>query len=350
MLFRIVCLVTCCISSVAVAQEIHTIPESLTRKDSLRAYYIQQFHDYFFIYPTLKQRSLNFELEKEDEERVLAFKPNNSYSLGLGMYLFEIGFELAFAVPLEEKSISRYGESTARDVQLNVLGKSWGVDTYYQKYQGFYVTDSDTEVADDSPYPKRSDIASRNLGLTGTYVFNNRKFSFRSAYNFAERQLFSKGSVLMSASISSFRLKADSSIVTDEQILTFGEGAAFSEIRYTSLSIAPGYTYSIVFNNFFLNGSLSLGPAHHWIKFRNDGGTDEFENTINSFAAARIAIGYNGQRIFGGVSFVTQGSNVKFQDVRFSNNNGSFKILIGYRFNEYGILKRRVWDVLPIKI
>ena len=351
MIARRICLLLCLTCAIAHAQELQTVPEKPTEKDSVRAYYIQQFPDYFFVYPVIKQRSLNFELEKDDDDgRVLSFKPNNSYSLGVGLYLFELGFELAFAVPLDEKSISRYGRSDASDFQLNVLGKSWGCDLYYQKYTGFYVTDSETEVPDDAPYPKRSDIVSKNIGATGVYVFNNKKFSFRSAYNFAERQLFSKGSLLLSTSLSSFRLEADSSIVSHDQQSTFGSDAAFREIRYSSLSIAPGYTYSIVYNSFFINGTLSIGPSHHWIRFKAGGDSYEFENKINSFAAARVAVGYNGNRIFGGVSFVTQGSNVRFENVRFSNNNGTFKVLLGYRFNEFGILKRRIWDLVPFKI
>jgi hypothetical protein len=319
--------------------------------DSVRAYYIQRFPDYFFLYPVLKQRSLNFELQKQgDKESLVTFKPNNSYSFGVGLYLFELNFELAFAVPLDEKSISRYGESKARDVQLNVLGKKWGADAFYQKYQGFYITDSNTEIPPDSPYPQRADIVSHNIGVTGNYVFNNQRFSFRSAYNFAERQLFSKGSVLVFSSLSSFRIDADSSIVDDAQQDIFGNNVSFTKLKYTSFSIAPGYTYSIVFKSFFINGTLSIGPAHHWIGYKREGQADRNDTAINSFLAARIGLGYNGERIFGGISFLTQGSNVKFEDVRFSNNNGSFKILLGYRFREFGFLKKRVWDLIPLSI
>jgi hypothetical protein len=266
------------------------------------------------------------------------------------MYLFELGFELAFAVPLDDKSITRYGESRARDVQFNLLAKKWGLDTYYQKYSGFYVTDPNADMAPGSPYPQRGDIISRNVGLTGNYVFKNQQFSFRSAYNFSERQLFSKGSVTLFSSLSTFKITADSAIIDDAQQVILGGNAAFTKLRYTSLSIAPGYTYSIVYENFFLNGTLSVGPSHHWISFRREGEGEQYETAINSFVAARIALGYNGERFFGGISFLTQGSNVKFEDLRFSNNNGSFKILIGYRFREFGFLKKRVWDLIPVKV
>src|SRR5690606_12193941 len=106
------------------------VPVSQDR-DSVRRYYVKGFPEYFFIYPVLKQRTLNFELATSDRSSILTFRPNNTYSLGLGMYLLELNLELAFDVPLRERSIARFGESDSRDLQLNVLAKRWGVDIFY---------------------------------------------------------------------------------------------------------------------------------------------------------------------------------------------------------------------------
>jgi hypothetical protein len=338
------------IGNKSLAQESVEIAPPVTNKDSIRDLYINRFPDHFFVYPVLKQRSLNFDLRKIDGSDLLSFKPNNTYSLGVGLYLFELGFELAFAIPVQEKSKSIYGESHARDIQLNVLGKKWGLDAFYQKYTGFYKTEKDNEPQAGMPYPQRADIVSRNFGLTGNYVFNHQKFSFRSVYNFAERQLYSKGSLLLFTSIRSFKLSADSSILSNQQELVFGDQVSFKQLRYATFSLAPGYTYSLIYRSFFLNGSLAVGPAHHWIYYELETGADRNDISINAFVAARVGIGYNGDRIFGGIIYLSQGSIVRFDDVQFSNNNASFKILVGYRFGEVGILKKRVWDFIPFKI
>jgi hypothetical protein len=338
-----------CLSTTLLAQGIE-VTDPVGGKDSLRDLYIRRFPDHYFLYPVLKQRSLNFELQRSDRSDALTFKPNNSYSLGVGAYLFELNFELAFAIPINQKSKDIYGDSKARDVQLNVLGKKWGVDVFYQKYSGFYLSDKIDIIPANMPYPQRPDIDSKNYGFTGNYVFNNKKFSFRSVYNFAERQLFSKGSFLLSANISRFKLSADSSILSAPKEAIFGNKVSFTKLNYTTFSIAPGYTYSLIFKNFFLNGTLSVGPANHWIYYKLKTGTNRNDTGINSFVAARIGVGYNGNRLFGGVTFISQGSVVKFQDVQFSNNNATFKILMGYRFVETGILKKRIWDLIPFKI
>lgn len=320
-------------------------------KDSVRRYYIKSFPEYFFLYPVLKQRSLNFELAKRDGNSLLTYKPNNSFSFGLGAYLFELGVELTFAIPLREQSIERFGESEARDLHLNVLTKRWGVDALYQRYSGFYLLDKESEPDVTEPYPQRPDIVTKNFGVSWHYVFNDQKFSFRSAYNFSERQLYSKGSFLLFASLHTFRVAADSSIVRGERQATFGTGVNFTRLRYTTFSVSPGYTFNFTYNNFFLNATLGLGPAHQWINYDLEGSSaTRYDTSINAFLNARIAIGYNGYRIFGGVSFMSQGSTVRFEDSTFSHNNGVFKILIGYRFKEFGILKKRAWDMIPFDI
>lgn len=317
-------------------------------KDSVRRYYIKAFPDDFFIYPVLKQRGLNFELSKPDRSSLLTYKPNNTFSLGVGAYIFELGVELAFAIPLQEKSIEKFGESMARDLQLNVLTTRWGVDLFYQRYQGFYIVDNEDLPMAAEPFPQRPDIGIKNFGFTWHYVFNHQKFSFRSAYNYSERQLYSKGSFLMFSALSTFRVAGDSSIVTANRRMQLGSEVDFTRLRYTTFSIAPGYTFNLTYNNFFLNTTLALGPAHHWISYDLEAGaTREYNIAINTFFGARVAIGYNGYRMFGGVSFISQGSTVKFDDARFSNNNNSFKIVVGYRFNEVGILKKRFWDMIP---
>ena len=349
-------LAVCSCASAAFAQDAEVTESDVLvpvteDRDSVRRYFIKGFSEYFFLYPVLKQRTLNFEMNTAGRGSVLTYKPNNTYSLGVGAYIFELGVELAFAIPLREQSLARFGESEARDIGLNVLTKRLGVDAFYQRYKGFYILDKELEPLPDEPYPQRPDINTINFGLTGHYVFNHQKFSFRSAYNFSERQLYSKGSFLLFSSLYTFRVAADSSIIKGDRRVDFGSHVDFTRLRYTTFSIAPGYTFNLTYNNFFLNTTLAVGPAHHWINYDLEGSVStRHDIAINTFFGARVAIGYNGYKMFGGISFISQGSSLKFDKVTFSNNNSVFKVLVGYRFVESGILRKRVLDMLPFKI
>src|SRR5688572_21092709 len=108
-------------------------PQSAT--DSIRSLYIKSFPDHFSLWPVLKQRRLDFEMTSLlDTKKSITYKSNKPYSIGFGAYLFELVIELTAAVPLNEQSKRIYGESDARDLQLNIIGKRWGIDLYRQKY------------------------------------------------------------------------------------------------------------------------------------------------------------------------------------------------------------------------
>lgn len=314
--------------------------------DSLRGNYIKTFPDHFFLWPVIKQRNLDFEMNSlRSGKKSLTYKSNKPFSFGIGMYLFELGIEIAFAVPLDEQNKKVYGESQARDLQLNIIGKKWGIEGYSQRYKGFYIADKDDNIPGGVPYPQRADIVTRNIGTTVNYAFNNKKFSFRSAYNFADRQLRSEGSFLLFGSLSGMKISADSAIIGTAHASDYGVERNIKKIRSTTLALAPGYTYSLIYKGFFLNGTLALGPAHNWLYYKMENGSDKNDIMFSAYVAARISLGYNGDRFFGGFNFISQTRTHKLDALEVISSNSTFKMLIGYRFREFGILKKRVVDI-----
>ncbi len=322
---------------------------ALTFSDSTRSKYIERFPDYFFLWPVLKQRSTSFAIQNQaNRNQKLTYKPNGNYGLGFGMYIFEVGVEFTFSVQPNTSTQFLYGHSGTTDLQANILGKNFGLDLFTQNYNGFYLTDTNKPVPANLPYPQRPDISVWNTGMNGIYLFNKDKYSIRAAYNFSERQLKSGGSFLLSGTLNTFSLRADSAVYGRSYEPIFGTKADFSELDYTTISVAPGYAHTLVVKNFFINGSLSLGPANHWVYYQS-AGVSKHDITLNSFVDLRLAVGYNSDHFFGGVSFVAQARNIKFEQIQFTNTNTIFKMVVGYRFKEFGILKKRAWDFLPLK-
>ncbi len=314
--------------------------------DTLRNEYIEKFPDKFFIWPHFKKRSLSFDIRDGNNEKI-NYKPNNSFSLGVGVYLFEITAEISFAMPINDKSQSTYGSTEAREFHANFLGNNWGVDVFRQQYTGFYFADPSRPSS--GVVIKRPDIDLTNTGVNGIYAFNVKSFSLRAAYNYSERQIKSAGSVIITGNLNKFKLSADSVILTKQ----YDPQAATADLllmRYTTLSIAGGYTYTLVYRSFFLNGALSLGPAHNWIAYSRPGGKENFDIAVNTYSDIRFSLGYNSDRIFGGMSLVTQSRYIRFDEIRFTNTNTFVKLMIGYRFNEFGVLKKRAKDYIPLNL
>jgi len=307
--------------------------------------HIQRYPNHFFLWPVLKQRALSFDVQNlHGKNDKLTFKPNNALTFGLGVYLFDLGLEFTFAIPTNKKN-DIYGTTHAKDIQINALARKFGFDLYDQKYSGYYQADSRINIPQGKPYPQRSDIVTRNFGLSGFYIVNNKKFSIRSAYNYAERQLRSRGSLLIVGALNSFKLTADSSVLPYEYRKTFTEGASFDKLKYTTFSVAPGYSYNLIYKQFFFNGTVVFGPAHNWIYYKQPDGKSKNDITINTYTSLRLSVGYNSDHFFTGISYVLQSRNVKFEEIQFTNTSSTFKFLVGYRFREFGILKKSVWDI-----
>jgi hypothetical protein len=227
---------------------------------------------------------------------------------------------------------------------VNVLSRYWGADIFYQKYQGFYLQDPTSIASASTPLPQRPDMITKNFGLNGIYYFNRNKFSYRATYNFAEKQLKSAGSFLLAGSVNAFHLDTDSVLYGKKYEPIFGAEADVKEYSTTSISVAPGYSYTLVVGSFFLNGSVSLGPAVHFVNYTVNG-VEAQTQKLNSFSDARIALGYNGKRFFSGVTYVSQSRYVRFNDLQLTSSSSTLRMLVGYRFREVGILKKRAIDL-----
>ncbi len=324
---------------------VHRVP----RYDSAREQYIRSYPDHFFIWPVIKQRKLDFRIDDVPSNgRPITFNPNRPYALGLGVYLFEVGLELAAALPVSERSEYIFGRSRGTDLQLNVFGKKWGVDLYRQKYQGYYITDPNIQVPPNTPYLQRPDIYTRNLYVTTSYTFNNQRFSQRSAYNYIETQLRSSGSFLLYGLVNGFKARGDSAILGPAYQTAYGVDARIMRVNSIHLGAAPGYSYSLIHKGFFINALLAVGPAYNWLRYSTDDGQSVREGRLATFFLARFALGYNGDRFFTGMSIGAQTANARFDAVRLSSSTQMLRIVFGFRIREFGILRHRVTDVPDI--
>ena len=309
--------------------------------DTLNVAHIKSYPDHFFLWPVLKQRGLNFRIRDLEENRSVRYRPNNSYALGVGAYVFDISFELTFAIPFSERNRGVFGKSSARDFQINALSRKWGADLFVQRYHGFY-SDIDLSTGTLTTLPSRPDISARNTGLTGLYVFNPEGYSLRSAFNFSERQLISGGSFMLTGTINTFKVDAGGAIT---QVDEPDSGGALMALRYTTLSLAPGYAYTFVRDNFFASGAIMAGPAHNWIYYQKEDNSSANDIRFNTFTSVRLGIGYSTDAFFAGLNFVQQSRMVKFDHLRFTSNSSTFRLLVGFRFREFGILKKNIADL-----
>ncbi|MBL3657808.1 DUF4421 family protein [Fulvivirga sediminis] len=319
-------------------------------QDSVYNYYVQTFPNKFNMKLLGANKILSMDLiSNSDRSNRVNYIPNNQGMVGLGVYVFDIGFEMALKVPdFLHKNEGQFGVTEFKDFQGNIYGRKWCFDVTYQKYHGFYINNADKIFPDfdsDGIYPLRRDLGIRKLILNGIHIFNSDRYSFRAGYNQSERQLRSAGSVLLITSLNNTKIESDSSLLPIEIGDRFGEDANLVKGDFSAFSLLPGYGYTFVKKYFYCNVNAAVGAGLQYQEYYLD---EDFKSdfVLESKINLRASLGYDHENFFFGATAIYDNGSMRLEDARISSSTGNYKFFIGYRFNEFGLLKHSIRDQL----
>lgn len=313
-----------------------------------RKEYIEERDDLWYIKPIVTVRFLNLAIEDEDQKvDELVYSPSSNNYFGFGLYLFDLSAELSFKLPQnqEERPEEVYGKTKSFDFQTNIYAKKWGADVSFQRYSGMYVENPGGHYGNwkpGDPYPIRDDLTLRYFQMHAFYLFNNAKFSYRSPYIQADRQLKSQGSFILSFLVSSFKFEADSSLIPAKTQAAYPENEQLRRMRATTLAILPGYTYTLTAHSFYINGSFSLGPGHLWTLYNQDNYEKE-DIGFRPVIGLRGGLGYNGSKFFIGATTNLLIVSSKIDNMNVNSRSGNIKFFVGLRIDEKGAMRKRLF-------
>jgi Domain of unknown function (DUF4421) len=317
----------------------------LAQSDSSRRQMVREFPKQIFIGPVIKHRAVSFQLMNAVEpNRKIVFRPNRAYSAGLRLNLFGLAVEGSVAIPIAEKNLERFGTSQVSDFLFNTMSRKWMADFTRQRYSGFYFERSWLPLTFREVHPQRPDIEVKNAAVNFTYIFNNARFSIRAPFQFTERQTRSGGSFLLGFNFSRVQVRGSSDIIGLTDQAMFGDGGDARLLSLAAIGFLPGYSYNVVFKDYFFNVTALAGPAHYWISFKGDTGPRHYDIDMNLSTSFRAGIGYNGEQFFYGLSFGANGIQSRWLDTQFSSSVNTFRLVAGMRFMEKGFLTKRVSD------
>lgn len=101
-----------------------------------------------------------------------------------------------------------------------------------------------------------------NTNLELFYIFNFKKFSYKSAYLFGEIQTKSAGSFMIGSSFGFSTLRNENSFFNT--VSSFNENLNYNDISSFTFSMSGAYIHTFVFGKakkWFVNGAVSLGPS-----------------------------------------------------------------------------------------
>ena len=297
--------------------------------------YVESFDNYLIGRTYLSRKYNNVEFNDQDSDYRLRYLPNSSLNLGVGatykLFTLNIGVGLPFLNPDRGR-----GDSQWLDLQSHIYSRKFTVDFYGQFYNGYYLDNTATVLPNFSErYYRRQDARSRLFGLSGTYIFNHEKFSYRAALVHNEWQKRSAGSWLVGFDVYGGSMRADSSLVPVGLIdSTFYNARGMEGFGFFRLGPSIGYAHTFVVQGHWfamLSGNLNLS-----LTFSSEDRTrvNQSGASLNPAILFRGVAGYNSKRWFAALSIVQ--NSLRFTGITAGEDYlmqaGNFRLNIARRF------------------
>jgi hypothetical protein len=264
--------------------------------------YIEDFSEKIHINPFIFNADNGFEFRGKTSVR---YKPNQA--VGLGLRLTHRWISLAVAYEPNEVQEERYGSTKHLNLVLNTYGKRIGADLYYLRYKGYYISNPQN-TPELSPgylhsFPIYPELSTLNAGFNVCYIFNHKKYSYRSTFLHNDIQRKSAGSFILTGSYSFYRIFSDTGVIPMELYPYFPEETRLTEGSFHSMSIMPGYSYTLVgLQRFFITFAPSLGPMLQFQSYSVTNSVEQTRTNIVPRAMLKAGFGFNSRKFFIGYS------------------------------------------------
>lgn len=284
-----------------------------------------------FVYPEISVNTSNRLFGKGERFK---YKPAVAGLIGLSVKIKKVYISIAIQLPPGEVLKRQYGVTKFRDINLNIQGRItlWGL--YYRDYKGFYLKNYESYYPnwnkDSLGYPQSPSLRIVETGLNLAFVFN-KNFSMNAAFVQGERQKKSAGSFLAGFSECYQRIEADTSFVPPTQGLLYPNLDKFNYGDFISSIAYLGYGYQFVFKKFHFTPVGLIGSG---LQIQNYKQTDDhhFRVNITTNATFKAQLGYNGDRFFANVIYITEFNTIPIKESKIRLFHNWLEFGTGIRF------------------
>lgn len=289
------------------------------------------------------QKSASFRLVDGSVKKSLNYLPNERFLIGIGANHGILGLNIGINFPFINDDDDLYGTTDYINWTTRIIARKIYIDIILQYYKGYYLVNS-YEMIRDWPavdeYMIRPDLSTFSIGLSGQYIFNNKKFSYRAGFLQNEWQKKSAGSLLAGGEIYYHIMSGDSSMVPLNMVYnSFFHNQHFKKVEILSIGPLIGYAHTFVLKkHWFLSLSLYANLALGFSKLHPDEQYTEAVSsglTLNLNTVPKIALGYNSPRWCFDISYnnLSQRNQSPFDQAWIHFDTGNFRFNIVYRFH-----------------
>lgn len=299
----------------------------MSQNDS--AYYVS-YEDQLTTRLFFSKKYTSFRYFDRDADVAVRYFPNTTLNMGVGATYEWATLNLAFGFGFLNPDDGK-GETKYLDLQGHFYSRKFFIDVLGQFYNGFYLIDDELKDASGNYY-LRPDIRVRAFGLSGHYITNHERFSYRAGFLQNEWQKKSAGTMLLGWQITWGNEEADSTLVP---YAISGVHAEPTDQRMAFFETGPsiGYAYTLVVReHFFLMGSVTAALVFGTNMV--DNGEKEKSSSFIPNVSFKTFAGYNAARWALSLTFtnetLTIGNNTS--DQLFALNAGNLRLNFVRRF------------------
>jgi hypothetical protein len=264
--------------------------------------YVQRYDTLIMMRLFTSQKYASVVFRYLSQQSTLRYRPNSKLLLGVGgtygPFTLNLGYGFDFLNP--DNSDTK-GTTKGIDLQLHLYSKKFSIDLVGQFNNGFYLNDKQFQDSN-GKYYTRPDIKVRELGVSGQYIVNHKRFSYRAALSNSDWQKKSAGSLLAGAEILGGEGIADSTMLPGGS----SQDQLDQSQRLGFFQIGPnlGYAYTLVIHKrFYVTGSLTASLVYEFYNLKDEQRKERVSG-VGSNNFFRAFAGYNGSRWAGGISWI----------------------------------------------
>jgi len=295
--------------------------------------FVDVFQDTMNVKMLVTNRGLFTALRQLESDESLKFAPNNRSYLGVGGYVWDLGFQFHFPLPITWFfDRARTTESRITDVQATLYRKKWLVEGVFQWYRNLYLSD-DQSLDNLAEGIQEGNIRARRIMVGASHLFTGEQLSVKAPFNRNLRQVQSAGSFMLTGGFSSIELEGEESVIPLGARERFANDTSLTEISAISVFARPGYAYNFVYNKFFFHLSGSLGLALQYKIYKDEEGRHTNWGVAPNYNV-KGATGFDNGKYFAGVSSVFTFGSVQVDQIRLLETSRNLQLFVGYRFAE----------------
>ncbi|HEX7017191.1 MAG TPA: DUF4421 domain-containing protein [Cyclobacteriaceae bacterium] len=278
----------------------------------------------------LSQKYVSFRYIDSGNDVAFRYLPNTRLNMGVGATYKWATLNLAYGFGFLNPENGK-GETKYFDLQGHFYARRITVDLIGHTYKGFYLTDEDYKSPGGDFY-LRPDMRLNGVGLTGQYILNSERFSYRAGFLQNEWQKKSAGTMLLGWQLILGSVSADSSLVPrkiNEEINASGP----DRVAFFETGPSVGYAYQLVIGkHLYVMGSLAAVLTFGTVV--SEGETRERSSSFIPNITYHAFAGYNSETWAISLTFTNSVVNISgtLSDEWFSMDAGNVRLNFARRF------------------